>query len=342
MKRAAIMGILLTLAAFIIPIPAVSYRGEAENIPAEPEILQKEPVPEPEPEPEPVQTTYPDKNRVIRLKTDAGVETLSLRDYLIGVVSAEMPVSFCPEALKAQAVTARTYTLFRVERGAAHEDADVCADFNHCSAYLTDRELQQRWGEDYANNLEKIARAVDETDSLVVEYQGELIDAVFHSTSSGKTEAAVDVWGSDRPYLQSVDSSGDSISARYYGSREFTVAELKQLLQSALPDADLSGAAATWFTNVVRSQAGGVKTLTVGGVSTTGGVLRGALGLSSTNFDVTPLGDTMVFTTVGYGHGVGMSQYGAEAMARNGADFITILTHYYTDTAVTAYDGQAV
>jgi len=344
MKKAAIMGLILTLAAFILPIPAVSYRGSREKEetppPSQVQINQEELPPEPELQEE--TKTYLDKSRLIQLKTDDGVETISLRDYLIGVVAAEMPASFSLEALKAQAVTARTYTLYRVERGTAHTDADVCGDFTHCSAYLSDARLRERWGTEYANYAEKISLAVDETDSLVVEYEGELIDAVFHSTSSGMTEAAVDVWGSERPYLHSVQSSGDTISARYYGSKTFSTAELKEILQELLPGADLSGTAADWFADLKRSEAGGVKTLTVGGVSTTGGQIRSALGLNSANFDVTPLGDTLVFTTVGYGHGVGMSQYGAEAMAQNGADFETILTHYYTGTAVTAYDGQAV
>lgn len=348
MKKAAMLGVLLTLIAFLIPalavpvtegsaIPVKPQPAPPEEMPEEPKAEASEP-PKEEAPPEEVRESK-DSGRMIRLKTEQGINEITLRDYLVGVVAAEMPVSFSPEALKAQAVTARTYTLYRAERQTAHDDADVCSDYTHCSAWLSETELRNRWGGDFENNLAKIRNAVDETDSLVVEYEGELIDAVFHSTSSGRTEAAVDVWGSERPYLQSVQSPGEEQSARYYGSVEYTVDELRAKLSAAFPGAELSGSASAWFYDTERSAAGGVTALTVGGVRVKGSELRAALGLNSSNFSISPMENTVIITTVGYGHGVGMSQYGAEAMAQSGSGFAEILTHYYTGTEVKEYGG---
>ncbi len=342
MKAAILFGVALTAAVFIIPAVMVD-RPVGELISSGAQLVLQSPhegradtspqVPSaqvPEQTNTPVPQSVIDSGMSIRLLTPQGVETISLRDYLTGVVAAEMPVSFEPEALKCQAVTARTYVLYRVDKGGAHENADICSDSKHCSAYIPDGELREKWGSEYENNVAKIRMAVDGTDGMVIKCDGELIDAVFHSTSSGRTEAAVDVWGAERTYLQSVQSDGEESAPRYYGTLSLASERLRELILQKYPEADLSVPQAQWFSDVNRSESGGVTSLSVGGTAARGSEVRALLGLNSTNFNVTIDKGTFIFTTVGFGHGVGMSQYGANAMAKNGSTYKQILEHYYT------------
>ena len=259
--------------------------------------------------------------------------SMSLETYLTGVVLAEMPASFESAALEAQAVAARTFVL-KQRQAPKHDNADVCGEGSCCQAYLSESEAAEKLGADAKTYVEKVRAAVNATDGLVIEYEGALIEAVYFSNSGGATEAAVAVWGGDVPYLQSVESPGEEESSRYADSMEVSFAEFRQTILSQAPEADLTGQPAEWFGEVTHTEGGGVETLEIGGTAFSGTELRSLFGLRSTNFTVSVQREGIVFDTLGNGHRVGMSQYGAQAMAENGADFREILTHYYSGVEI--------
>jgi len=264
------------------------------------------------------------------------VETLPVEEYLVGVVAAEMPASFPVEALKAQAVAARTYGLRRILSGGVvnspHPGAHLCDDPRHSQAYLSRKELRRLWGPvEYYRYYYKIKRAVDETAGLVLLYDGQLIDPVYHASCGGCTENAADIWKFDVPYLKSVPCPcGESL--RPVEVRSFTLAELeKALLPKAVAAASGKslGIALAGVTSTGRP-----KEIAVNGVLLPATVVRERLGLKSTRFSWAVEGDRVLFTTVGYGHGVGLCQYGAKEMAEHGRDFHRILTYYYTGVQI--------
>ena len=314
----------------------------------------KEPAHEIEtPVPEPADTSPPpsadpadddslaDANRWVTVLLGDEVHQMRLNAYLYGVVAGEMPASFPEEALKAQAVAARTYTVYKQSHPTGtHPQAEVCGDSTCCKAFATRDTLLERWGADYAVHADAIRESVNATDGQIITYEDEAILAVFHSTSSGMTERAADVWGGDLPYLQSVSSTGEDASPRYQASAEFSAEEGKQILLAAHPQMKLSGEPAQWFGDIQRSEAGGVTSLSIGGVRVSGGEVRKLFGLNSTYFTVNTTPSAVTFDTRGYGHGVGMSQYGARAMALEGKDYETILRWYYTGTVVRELEMQ--
>lgn len=251
-----------------------------------------------------------------------------LDTYLVGVVLAEMPASFETEALKAQAVAARTYARKAWQTGGKHGDGSVCTDGSCCQAYLAPESYLAQGGT--REGLEKITNAVTQTSDLVLTYEGELIEATYFSSTGGSTESAVAVWGTDYPYLQAVDSPETG--------KETTVTFSSGEFQKALGQT-LEGSPETWFSQVRYTQGQGVASMDIGGQTYTGTQLRSLLGLRSTDFSLTVSGDTIAITTQGYGHRVGMSQYGADAMAVTGSDFQEILAHYYPGTEVTKVEG---
>lgn len=273
---------------------------------------------------------------------DGEVLTLPLDKYLWRVVAAEMPASFEPEALKAQAVTARTYTLYKRSIGANpnHPDADVCADINCCQAYLDPDKAAANWGDSARTYTEKIAQAVSSTDGQAILYDGAPIDAVFFSSAAGRTLSSVEVWGGSVPYLESVESPEGAEVPNYRTTVEVPAEEFKTTLLAQYPQADLSGEASEWFGETVPTSSGGVETMSVGGVTVKGTALRTLFGLRSASFTVEAEGDQVVFSVTGYGHGVGMSQYGANALAKEGKSYLDILTHYYTGVTVAPWSGS--
>lgn len=261
---------------------------------------------------------------------------MDLGTYLVGVVRAEMPASFEIEALKAQAVAARTYTLYKLQSGGNHgETADVCTDHTCCQAYLGEDRARANWGGSADACEAKVEAAVRDTDGETVLYGGVPILAVFHSSSAGLTRSAGEVWLSDLPYLQAVSSpeAAERIP-NYYSRVAFSREDLRQKLLAAFPEADLSGPLEGWLKDARTDSAGSVSTLSVGGVTAKGSALRSALGLRSACFTWEVQEGEVVFFVTGYGHGVGMSQYGANAMAEEGADYREILTHYYTGVTI--------
>lgn len=281
-----------------------------------------------------------DSATILRVLHGGGIEEMSMDAYLRGVLRAEMPASFEPEALKAQAIAARTYTLYKMRRGPIenHPDADACDDINCCKAYKTAEQAAADWGSMALYYEEKLARAVGETDALAVLYGGEPILAVFCSSTNGHTQNAGAVWQSDLPYLQSVTSpENEELVPNYYSTETFSAERFRALFLAAHPDAALSGAPSGWIHDVERSDADFVTTLCVGGVTVRGNELRTILSLRSPSFTVDAGEDSLTFHVTGYGHGVGMSQYGANALAQRGMSAEEILRHYFTG----AYVGPA-
>ncbi len=260
----------------------------------------------------------------IPVRNDDQVESCDLEEYLVGVVLGEMPASFEEEALKAQAVVARTYTLRANTVYSKHGDGSVCTDSGCCQAYLSPKEYLSRGGT--RENLDKIKAAVTATAGQVLTYEGALIEATYFSCSGGTTEDAVAVWGTDYPYLQSVESPGEEYATHYTDTVSFTPGEFEKAL-----GVDLPGAPDSWFGPVTYTEGGGVDTMVIGGKTYRGTDLRMTLGLRSTVFSVSA-GEKIVITTKGFGHRVGMSQYGADAMAAGGSGYGEILAHYYQGT----------
>ena len=235
-----------------------------------------------------------------------------------------MPASFPDEALKAQAVVARTYTSRRM-RTNRHDGAAVCMDPGCCQGYTAEADYLASGGS--AENVDRLRAAVAETAGQVLTYEGALIDATYFSCSGGQTEDAVAVWGQDVPYLQSVESPGEEDAPRYSETVTFTPAQFRALTGCGGGDDPNA-----WFGPVTHTDGGGVDTMEICDAEYSGTELRGLLGLRSTAFTLEVVDGNIVITTLGFGHRVGMSQYGARAMALNGADYTEILSHYYTGT----------
>ena len=269
----------------------------------------------------------------IPVRMNGSLEIQDLESYLVGVVLAEMPASFELDALKAQAVVARTYTLRGNTTGGKHGDGSVCTDYACCQAYLDPQEYLNLGGTE--DNLNKIQSAVWETQGQILTYEGALIEATYFSCSGGTTEDAVAVWGTEYPYLQSVESPGEEHAAHYSDTVSYTPDQF----QSAL-GVSLSGDPGTWFGEITFTDGGGVDTMVIGGKAYRGTELRQKLGLRSTAFSVS-VGEHITITTRGFGHRVGMSQYGADAMAMAGKDYNQILAHYYQGTVLTSMDTVA-
>lgn len=258
---------------------------------------------------------------------DGGVVQMDMDDYLVGVVLAEMSASFEEEALKAQAVAARTYTRKAWETGGKHGDGSVCTNASCCQAYLPESAYLSRGG--IQEDADKVRRAVDATSGQVLTYEGQLIEATYFSCSGGSTEDAVAVWGTEYPYLQAVESPGEENAAHYTDVVTFSRSEFQNALGVTLP-----GSPGSWFGPVTYTEGGGVASMKIGETTYSGTQLRSLLGLRSTNFTVSA-GAEITITTKGYGHRVGMSQYGADAMAASGSSYRQILAHYYPGTELT-------
>jgi stage II sporulation protein D len=259
--------------------------------------------------------------------SDSNAVDMSLNEYLTGVLLAEIPCDFHEEAKKAQAIVARTYTLRVANLGIKHGDGTVCGDHTCCQEYISPDDYLNNGGDQFA--IDQMKKAVEETEGIVLTYGGDLIDATYFSCSGGVTEDAVAVWGADIPYLRSVSSPGEEIAAHYIDTVRFSSEEFQKAI-----GLKLTGEPKEWFGNVSYTDGGGVDTLEIGDRVFSGTKLRADLGLYSTWFSLLPLSDGVLITTRGFGHRVGMSQYGAEAMARMGKTYDEILQHYYRGVTI--------
>ena len=265
------------------------------------------------------------------LFSDGTVQAMDLEEYLVGVVLAEMPASFEGEALKAQAVAARTYAV-KAQNSGKHAEGAVCTDSRCCQAYISEISYMGNGGTELG--IKKIRGAVSATRGKVLTYHGELIDATYFSCSGGSTEDAQAVWGADLPYLKAVDSPGEE-GAEYYRDTVIIPRDrAEMLLGLALPENPGS-----WLGTCKRTPGSGIATMEIGGRIFKGTELRTLLGLRSTAINIKADDRGLVIETRGWGHRVGMSQYGADAMAVAGSTYEEILSHYYTDTELTQYQA---
>ena len=266
------------------------------------------------------------------LLEESTLRIMELDEYLLGVVLAEMPVDFKEEALKAQAIAARTCALQCTQEGSKHPGGAVCADSKCCQAYIEPASYLHEGG--FQKNVDKVQQAILDTEEQILTYQGELIQATYFSCSGGRTEDAVAVWGADVPYLISVDSPGEEHADIYSNTVWFSASEFAALLGR-----NLRGNCADWLGNVTYTRGGGVATMVIAGKTYTGTELREKLDLYSTAFSMRAEGNGITVITTGKGHRVGMSQYGADAMAKNGRTYDQILAHYYPGTRIDKVDA---
>lgn len=275
-----------------------------------------------------------DSDLKITLLDDGKIVDMTMDEYLRGAVAAEMPAAFQEEALKAQAVAIRTYTMRQLSSpSSAHPSASVCSDSSCCMAWKSDACLKEKWGNNYDTYLSKISNAVQETDGQYLAYDGQPALAAFHSSSAGKTENSGDVWSTDVPYLVSVDSpETESDVPNYESSVTVSASDFSETILAEYPDANFSGDVSSWVQNITYTASGRIATVKLGGVAVKGTVLRSLFSLRSTAGNITAGPDSVTMTSTGYGHGVGMSQYGANVMAKNGDAYTNILAWYYPGT----------
>ena len=264
------------------------------------------------------------KISVYNIKTDKVTEQ-NIEEYLVGVVTAEMPALYEIEALKAQAVAARSYILTKIGKdNPDHKGADVCTNPAHCKAYTSPEEAKENWGNDYNKYYNKIKSAVDKTKGEYISYEGETAVACFYAVSGGRTENASDVWGGETPYLRSVESVGDLS----YENLKETVSFPKDEAISRL------GVNSLKISDLKYTEGGSVKNIKIGEKEFSGTEIRSIFGLNSANFEVSTTEKELIFVTTGKGHGVGMSQYGANQMAKDGKTYEEILLHYYQGVTI--------
>lgn len=265
-------------------------------------------------------------NNIIRVKDEQGnITEIPFEEYIKGVVAGEMPATFEEEALKAQAVASRSYAMYQME-GSKDKDYDVL-DTTTNQVYLTDEELKNNWKEEYPEKINKIKKAVAETKGEYLTYDGKVINAMFFSTSTGQTENSEDVFVSALPYLRSVASSWDEESPVYTDTATFSIQDFYNKL--SLPYSETLTVEITSQTNIGR-----IKTLKINGTEFNGRDFASKLSLRSNCFTISQNEQNITITTKGFGHGVGMSQYGANGMAKEGYDYKKILEHYYSNTKI--------
>ena len=314
------------LAAFLMGaiLPGIAFRLGALAFPSNADTSPPEQV---ETTPEQTFPTLPEKDQKIPVLWENKVQMMELNTYVIGVVLAEMPATFEMEALKAQAIAARTCALECTLYRDKHDQGAICTDSGCCQAYMPVDDYRNDGGTE--ENIQKVYTAVAETCDEVLTYDGKLIEATYFSCSGGKTEDAVAVWGTEIPYLQSVESPGEEHAEIYTNTVTFSAKEFAACLGRTL-----SGNPTTWFGAVTRTEGGGVKTMVIAGKTYTGTQLRTLLSLYSTAFTIQTTKNAVTVTTSGRGHRVGMSQYGADAMAVKGHSYQEILAYYYPGTRI--------
>lgn len=284
---------------------------------------------------------YNEYNTIKLLHTESSeIEEIGLDEYLYGVVSAEMPAEYEIEALKAQAIVARTYTIYQMQNSKAkHERADICDSYSCCQAWISKEKRLEKWEETQREaNWEKIIQAVNETAGKIITYEGKIINAFFHSNSGGMTEASVNIWGEiEYPYLQSVETSGEEAYLQYSSEVSISKEELVNKIKENYEKFEIDWNASDAIQIQEYTNSGRVKTIKFGNISIAGTEARTILGLKSTNFVVDYQDDKIIFSVKGYGHGVGMSQTGADSMAKQGSGYEEIIKHFYTGVEITNY-----
>lgn len=279
---------------------------------------------------------YKNYGSIKLLHTKTGeVEEVAIDTYLVNVVSAEMPADFEIEALKTQAVVARTYTIYKIQNK-KHDNADICDDSACCQAWVSKEERFARWEESVReSNWQKIEQAVNETKGKIITYEGKPINAFFHSNSGGKTEIPVNVWGgTGYPYLQVVETSGEDNYTQYNSEVVLSKEELLEKLKVNYSDISIDFNNNDDLKILEYTDSGRVKTVKFGNHNLSGTDTRSLLGLRSTNFEIIKENENIKFSVKGYGHGVGMSQTGANTLAKEGKSYEDIINHFYIGVVI--------
>ncbi len=274
------------------------------------------------------------KIKLLHSKTGE-IEEVNLETYLCNVVSAEMPATFEKEALKAQAMVARTYTIYKVNNK-KHDNSDICDSSSCCQAWISKEDRLAKWEESKREeNWKKITEAVNETKGKIVTYNNQVINAFFHSNSGGTTEMPVNVWGgSNYPYLQVVETSGEEAYTQYSSEATFSYEEIINKIKTKYEDIQINFANNDDLKILEYTESGRVKTIKFGNHNLSGVETRTILGLKSTNFEIIKQNNQITFNVKGYGHGVGMSQTGADSLAKQGKNAEEIIHHFYTNVEI--------
>lgn len=307
-----VMSLSLLLLMIIIPVISVGP-GEVEKSPSFPKPSDA-------------------SHFLVLLSKSGNIQEFDEQEYLFGVLAAEMDASYPEEALKAQAVAAYTMACRRREErrqnpNAALKGADVTDDYTVDQAFLTRQEARSKWGDSADTYEKKLDGVVEAVKGVLCTYNGKPADTVYHAISGGKTESAKVIWGGGEDYLTPVESVGDLLAPDYLSEVSYTPEEFAQKAKTL--DVELTGEPASWLGEFTCSESGTVTKYLLGGKEVTGTKMRTAFSLRSANFDLKLKDGNLVFTVRGYGHGVGMSQYGAKCMAEQGSGYMEILEWYY-------------
>lgn len=327
MKRIILCILIFILLCFCIPI--IFTNNKIQNVAKE--IAENNEV---------TPNTYDYKNyQTIKLLHSATgqIEEMKLDDYLYGVVASEMPANFELEALKAQAVVARTYTIYKiVNDNSKHEGANICDNSTCCQAWITKEDRMAKWDEPLReSNWNKIIEAVNSTQGKIITYGGAPINAFFHSNSGGTTETTANVWGgTGYPYLQSVETSGEDAYSQYNSEVTLTKQTFIDKIKEKHTEFEIDFNLEDCIKILEYTEGNRVKKVKIGNLELSGVEVRTILGLKSANFIVTIEGENIKFKVTGYGHGVGMSQTGADSMAKSGSNYEEIIKHFYTGVEI--------
>lgn len=328
MRKILLYILCMVFLCFLIPI-LFTQRNNLKEMVVYNQMEEKEEV---------ITFDYGQYSTVKLLHAETGeVEEIGIDNYLLGVVSSEMPANFEIEALKAQAVVARTYTIYKITSGKKHENADICDDSNCCQAWIAKEERLNRWNEnDRESNWKKIEEAVNSTKGKIVTYGGEPINAFFHSNSGGITDTATNVWGgSNYPYLQAVETSGEDAYSQYNSEVTVTKDEFISKIKEYHSDFEIDFSIENQIEVLEYTDGERVKTIKIGNLDLSGVEVRKIFGLKSAKFEISVEGENVKFSVIGYGHGVGMSQTGADSMAKQGYNYEEIIKHFYSGVEIT-------
>ena len=269
---------------------------------------------------------------------DGRIEELNLDEYLYGVVASEMPANFELEALKAQAVVARTYTIYQIKNGTKHEKLCVCDNAACCQAWISKENRLARWEKQYQEEYWlKIVKAVEETKGKIIFYNNEPINALFHSNSGGKTELAVNVWGGEFPYFQTVETSGEDKYTSYSSEIIISKDELIKIMLENYAEFKIEFEQDGCIKILEYTEGDRVEKIKIGNIEISGIEARKLLGLKSAKFNFNIVDNQIIFSVIGYGHGVGLSQCGSDLLAKSGKKFDEIIKYYYKDVAKSTY-----
>lgn len=328
MKKILLYILIFVLICFSIPI--LFTNNKVQNV-----AKQENPINEI------IQSNYDYKNyqiiKLLHAETNQ-IEEIKLDEYLYGVVSSEMPANFEKEALKAQAVVARTYTIYKIKNNSEkHNGAHICDNSACCQAWISKEKRLERWEETVRNsNWDKIVQAVNETQGKIITYQNEPINAFFHSNSGGMTETTANVWGgTGYPYLQTVETSGEDAYTQYHSEVVLTKQTFIDKIKEKHSNFQIDFSKEDCIRVLEYTEGNRIKKIQIGNLELSGVEIRTLLGLKSANFKISIENENVKLEVIGYGHGVGMSQTGADSMAKKGSTYEEIIKHFYTGVEIT-------